>query len=852
MMKMTQTFRLTLCGLLLAVMAVSTAFSAPKAAPDVLALRRAIADLTEHWGDRYPRGQEFLNRLDALEKQPRFSLPAFERLKSEALLANPLLTAQPILFVVRAQYLSDHHNTETMFQTGEINTKSFVGGGALKVIDLNTSRVRTLLETREGLIRDPEVGFDGKKIVFSLRKNIREDYKIHEIGAEGGAPRQLTTMPGVFDIDPFYLPDGSIAFTSSREPKYCMCNVHIMGNLYRMAADGANIHQIGKDTLFEGHGSLLPDGRILYDRWEYVDRNFGDAQGLWTANPDGTNHAIFWGNNTPSPGAVLDARAIPDTPLVIGILSSCHDRPWGALGIIDRRLGLDGRAPIVRTWPAAAADLATTQGEILFDRYKKVMPKYEDPYPLGDAAHGGAGKYFLCSRLTAPKGEAMGIYLIDVFGNEVLLHAEALGCYDPMPLAPRPRPPVVAERSNYAGNEGSFYIQDVYEGTQMRGVRRGEVKSVRVVEEPEKRHWTIPAWGGQGVERPAMNWHDFNNKRILGTAPVEADGSAYFTVPAGRFLYFQLLDANGMMVQSMRSGTLAQPGEVASCVGCHEERRATPGAPASRSTLALRRAPTRLVPWHGPERAFNYLAEVQPVFNRYCLACHDTGKRAAQKLNLSPDRDLVFNTSYNELWRKKLTGAIGAGPPQIQEPRAWGSAASPLIKKLRAGHHGVKLDPESFDRLVTWIDLNAPYYPDYATAWPQGLGGRAPLEPSQLNRLEELLVVKLAKWASHNGNTGPLVSFERPELSPCLVPLRGATDGKYGEVLSIIQSGASALKVNPNPDAPGFTPCETDRRREEKYQRLLAAERRSREAILKGQKVYDVIPDGIAKETAKN
>lgn len=840
-----------LCGVLLTVMTVA-ATVVPAATPDTAALRHAIVDLKTQWGGRYPRGQEFLSRLDTLEKQPRLPRPAFERLKSEALLANPLLTAQPILFVVRAQYRSDHHNTETMFQTGEINTNSFAGGGALKVLDLKTSQVRTLLETREGLIRDPEVSFDGTRIVFALRKNITEDYKIHEIGADGTGHRQLTTMPGVFDIDPFYLPDGSIAFTSSREPKYCMCNVHIMGNLYRMEGDGANIHQIGKDTLFEGHGSLLPDGRLLYDRWEYVDRNFGDAQGLWTANPDGTNHAVFWGNNTPSPGAVIDARAIPGTPLVIAVLGSCHDRPWGALGVIDRRLGLDGRAPIVHTWPAAAADLATTRGEILFDSYKKVNPKYEDPYPLGDAARGGAGKYFLCSRLTGKgKAEEMGLYLVDIFGNEVLLHAEAPGCYDPMPLAPHPRPPVVAGRRDFATTEGTFYIQDVYEGTQMRGVRRGEVKSVRVVEEPEKRHWTIPAWGGQGVERPAMNWHDFNNKRILGTAPVEADGSAYFTVPAGRFLYFQLLDANGMMVQSMRSGTLAQPGEVASCVGCHEERRATPGAPTGRTTQALRRAPSRLAPWHGPERAFNYLAEVQPVFNRHCLGCHDTGKRAALKLNLAPDRDLVFNTSYIELWRKKLTGAIGAGPPQIQEPRAWGSAASPLIKKLRAGHHGVKLDPDSFDRLVTWIDLNAPYYPDYATAWPRGLGGRAPLETKELARLEKVLSIDLSKWASYNGNTGPLVSFERPELSPCLAPLRGAADGKYAEVLSIIQAGARALKANPNPDAPGFTPCETDRRREEKYQRLLAAELRSREAILKGKKVYDPVPDGITKETAR-
>ena len=637
---------------------------------------------------------------------------------------NPLSGGPEILFVVRAQYKADHHNTETFFQTHEFNTDSFAGGAALKALDPRTGRVRTLLESAEGMIRDPDVHFSGRKIIFSMRKNITEDYKIFEIGTDGHGLSQLTFTPGVTDIDPFYLPDDSIAFSSTREPKYCMCNVHIMANLYRMDADGANIIQLGKNTLFEGHGSLLPDGRILYDRWEYVDRNFGDAQGLWTANPDGTNHAVYWGNNTASPGAVIDARAIPGTPQVIAVLGSCHDRPWGALGIIDRRLGLDGRAPIVRTWPPKAVDLATTRGEILFDRYKSVMPKYEDPYPLSDRA-------FLCSRLTG-EGERMGIYLLDLAGHETLIHVEGQGCYDPMPLAPRPRPPVIPVRRNYENKDGVFYVEDVYQGTAMQGVKRGEVKSLRVVEEPEKRHWTKPAWGGQGVERPAINWHDFNTKRILGTAPVEADGSAYFQVPSGRFVYFQLLDKDGMMIQSMRSGTMVQSGEQGGCIGCHDERRTAPPSAVRKITAALRREPTRLAPWHGPERTFNYLAEVQPVFDRFCVKCHDFGKPGAKRFVLARDRDLVFNVAYNELWRKKLTGAIGAGPPQIQRPRSWGSYTSPIVADMIKERKKLGIDQESMDRVITWIDLNAPYYPDYASAWPDNLAGRAPLDDRQL------------------------------------------------------------------------------------------------------------------------
>ena len=173
----------------------------------------------------------------------------------------------------------------------------------------------------------------------------------------------------------------------------------------------------------------------------------------------------------------------------------------------------------------------------------------------------------------------MGLYLLDTFGNQLLLHAEGPGCFDPMPLAPRSRPPVIPARRSFEQTPGSFYVQDVYRGTHMRGVERGEVKWLRVVESPEKRYWTQPVWGGQGIEGPAMNWHDFSNKRILGTVPVNEDGSAWFTVPPERYVYFQLLDADGMMIQSMRSGVIAQPGETASCIGCHDERRARPRFP---------------------------------------------------------------------------------------------------------------------------------------------------------------------------------------------------------------------------------------------------------------------------------
>jgi hypothetical protein len=612
-----------------------------------------------------------------------------------------------------------------------------------------------------------------------------------------------------------------------------MCNRHIMANLFRMEADGANIHQIGKSTLFEGHGALMPDGRILYYRWEYVDRNFGDAQGLWTVYPDGTNHALYWGNNTPSPGAVLDPRIIPDTGLALCVFGSCHDRPWGALAIVDRRLGLDLRSPVVRTWPAEAIG-RVSEGDwstFNFDTFSTVSPKYEDPYPLSD-------QYFLCSRMTG-QGELMGIYLLDVFDNEILLHIEAPGCYDPMPLGSRPRPPILPARRNFENKEGYFYVADVYRGTHMQGVERGSVKYLRVVESPEKRYWTPSAWEGQGQEAPAMNWHDFNNKRILGTVPVEEDGSAYVAVPSDTFVYFQLLDGNGMMIQSMRSGTIVQSGEKQGCLGCHEDRRSAPAPSQGKILKAMRRDPSALTGWYGPPRLFSYQAEVQPVFDRHCVRCHDYGKEAGKVLNLAPDRDLVFNTAYNELWRKKHVHAIGAGPAPIQPAYSWGSRASTLVDVVRKGHQDVQLDRESLDRIVTWIDINAPYYPHYASAYPQNLGGRCPLSGAQIQRLTELTGVRFATLQSFAKDQGPQVSFDRPECSPCLARFPSKDDSCYQEALAIIQAGRDLLNQRHRADMAGFQACPVDQQRETKYLARRDIERRNREAIRTGQKCYD-------------
>ena len=800
--------------------------------------------------------------LKDLTLQVAFARRAMDALRQRALVReNPLVNAHEIAFVTRDQWSQDHHNTATIFQCGEINQNSYRTQGALKAFNPRTGAVRVIVPEQAGrTVRDPEVDYDGRRIVFSMRVGKGDDYHVYTVNADGSGLAQLTRAKGVSDIDPVWLPDGDILFSSTRNPKYCMCNRHIMANLFRMKPDGANIHQLGVSTLFEGHSSVLPDGRILYDRWEYVDRNFGDAQGLWVCNPDGTRHAIYWGNNTTSPGGVINARAIDpdDASKVITVFGSCHDRPWGALGIIDRAKGVDGQDPVLRTWPASYRERIHAGGREDFDSTRGIAVKYADPFPI-DAGH------FLAVRMTG-RGQEMGIVYLDLHGNEVPVYEEAPGCHSPVILRAAKKPVVQSEKRNFDAPSapGRFYVQNVYVGTHMKDVKPGAVKALRIVESPEKRSWTGPqGWFGHGEEAPAMNWHSFENKRILGTVPVEEDGSAYFEVPANTFVYFQALDGEGKLVQSMRSGAYVQPGETYGCVGCHENRVGE-AAPVTKKPIAMQRAPSKLDGAYNlaglekgtPPHFYSFQKEVQPVFTKHCVKCHDyltcdgegaaatPRQRASEKLNLSGDRGAFFCASYVDLWALGAISCVGGGPASIQPAYGWGSHASKLTKKLD-GHGGVKLSDEERGRIITWMDINAPYYPRYECAYPDNPGGRMPLTFDERRKLEELCGAKIAN--SHGARQREQLDFDHPECSRILNSVRPGVaaapspsqKARYDAALALIRAGAARLAQTPRCDMDGFVPCPKDQEREARYQRRLAAERRIYEAIRGNFKVYD-------------
>lgn len=710
--------------------------------------------------------------------------------------AQEQLKGKQLLYIEREQYAADHHNTATLFQFGEINESSFNPGSAMRIFDVDTKTSRTLIEAKEGIVRDPELSFDGKKVLFSMRKSKEDFYHIYEMDIDGKNLKQLTFSTGISDIDPLYLPDGGIVFSSTRQPKYCMCNRHIMCNLYRMDADGSQITQIGVSTLFEGHSTLLNDGRILYDRWEYVDRNFGDAQGLWTVNPDGTKHAIYYGNNTASPGGVIDGRPIDGSNLIVCTFGSCHDRPWGAIAIIDRRKGVDGVEPVVHIWPEKSRELV---GKGDLDSFKWIENFYEDPFPLNE-------NYLLASRTIWFKrgswnveDQKMGIYLLGRDGTEELLLEGNQSLFDAQIVGPRFKPNAIPTMRNFEEKNGRFYVQNVYEGTHMAGVEKGVVKYLRVIESPEKRTWTARGWFGQGEQAPGVNWHSFENKQILGEVPVEEDGSVSFEAPAGKHLFFQLLDKDKKMIQSMRSGVSLMPGETNGCIGCHEDRLSIPVA-SSAQPVALKKAPQKLTGWQDKAPVkFSFMEQVQPILNKNCVSCHDFDANNREKLVLAKDKNPFFNAAYINMYVKKVVTLVGGGAAPIQQAYSWGSYPSKLTRIIEENHKGVKLSRKEKEVLYTWMDLNGVYYPVYESAFDTTLAGRSPLNDSEIDQLFKLTGVNLQNLNGYNRKLTAQIAFDRPELSPCLDSIRHDKE-KFRQAVAIIKLGQKRLKETPRGD----------------------------------------------------
>ena len=558
-----------------------------------------------------------------------------------------------------------------------------------------------------GVYRDPDLSWDAKHLVFAHKNAKDGSTSLYEIGVDGHGLRRLTdpeyqcTTPppvralgtGHHDITPAYLPDGRIVFTSTRPAGRVPCFNSEVDMLHVMNADGSNIRCLSVNNVNEFDPAPLPDGRILYGRWEYVDKTALYMQSLWTMLPDGTQETALFANNIAKPTAVLDARPVPGTSLVAASLTPHNGQAVGAIAIVDPRLGKNELAAVVNFTPEYPVQM--DQG--LRDGPCDPWPLSENDVMFANNAIGGHGI----------------IELVDRAGHRELVHAEPdISCYAPTLVKPRTRPMVVSETTSEDDN-GQFMVHDIYRG--LAGVRRGDIKWLRIVEETT-RISGIPGGGRWWNQAFLISWQGaYVVKNILGVVPVHEDGSAYFEVPAGRALYFQALDERGREIQRMRTFVQAAPGVTRSCVGCHENKMTTPAN--GRTALAHRQAPARPVPESWGSGYIDYATMIQPILDNHCVTCHGGENDIAAGIDLTGGWTWAFNISYETLLKNNLVGFIrchnsDTTSSDILAPRTIGSGAAPLTELLLDGHGDriTGLAEEERQMMMAWMDTNSNYY----------------------------------------------------------------------------------------------------------------------------------------------
>lgn len=667
------------------------------------------------------------------------------RLRRQLVLANPLFNLSSLLFVKHVPSVMSHQLTQVYGYCAR------PGGGVFVLTEPGVSmRTRNITPATlpPGNFMTPELSYDAQKVVFAYcpvkeapnswdfndqTRHLR--YHIHELSLASGAVRPLTQGDSD-NFSPVILPSSEVLFISTRRGGYHRCGRGpcFVYTLARMGPDGQNARSVSFHETHEWDPCLLNDGRVVYTRWDYVDRNAVHYEQLWSALPDGGNARIYYGNNTWNPTGIWEARAIPGTSRIMATASPHHGMSAGSVILVDTTRGVDGKEPLTRLTPDArfpesesplafgpkptAYDFDTPvtsywRTPLLEPWMEKNVPEeekrwpghcYKSPWPLSET-------FFIVSysfdQLVGEPGpnipNMFGLYFADAFGNKELVYRDpAISSLWARPLASRTSPPDLT-KSGPGTNEGTgtFFLSNVMEswpnlpaGTPITHLRIIQVllKTTPNADSPRV---------GAAFAAPG--------KQVLGTVPVEADGSALFEVPARTPVLFQALDAKGRAVQTMRSLVYLQPGERQSCVGCHEHRMKT--AAAAAPAQASRRAPSRIKPGPDGSRPFSYPRLVQPVLDRHCIKCHDGKEPNRSILTSEPEGD--FTKSYNALVSRVSFSAWNR-PEQnfepLTEPLRFGTAASPLTKMLDEGHGKVTLTPEEEERLYTWMDANALFY----------------------------------------------------------------------------------------------------------------------------------------------
>ena len=711
---------------------------------------------------------------DAPENIQRSLYIQARRVVREMALANPLLDFDTILFVKRAPGTLPHMSDQYY------GWWSRPGGGIYLLENFKSDRPSSRCLTEKwpaGSFLRPELSYDGTKVLFAYcryyphvagmekvdKDKLPEDafYHIFEMNIDGTDTRRLTH--GRYDdFDARYLPaetrhpaqtDHDIVFLSTRKGQFVQCSmagsastnqatlpdsyVRCGGDnkrpcavftLHAMDSNGENLRPVSAFENFEWTPSIAHDGNIIYARWDYIDRFNGHFMSLWSTNQHGSNPQLVYGNYTEKPQCIFEARAIPNSQKLIFTAAAHHSIEGGALALLDRSRGTEGTDPITRLTP----DVCFPEAEGWSPTY------YANPYPLSEQFYLVAWSdrplppHHGSSQVTDARNpvNALGLYLYDSFGNLELLYRDPeISSMYPIPLRRREKPSIHPDTVDWEGTqEGRFIVLDVYKGLQNQSqassaIRHGSIKQLRIIGVPPKTqpHMNTPSLG-VSKEDPG--------KFVLGTVPVEKDGSAYFRVPSGISVFFQALDVNGLAIQTMRSLTYVQPGQTLSCIGCHESRQLVP--PVAAQPLAVQREPSKITPGPTGSWPLRFDRLVQPVLDKSCVSCHqpDSTNEIAARLDLSPAMSYENLLSFADKDLEKLAfekdrSIIGQCP----------AGQSKLLDILANGkeHKDLQLNDDDFNRLVTWMDVYA-----------QRLGSFSEHQEEQLRELRQKMMPLLA------------------------------------------------------------------------------------------------------------
>ncbi len=572
--------------------------------------------------------------------------------------------------------------------------KAYTSGGSLRRLDLSTPKSTVLIEDSKGTFRDPAVHYDGKTILFSYRKGGTAQFHLYEIQSDGSGLRQLTF--GIYDdIEPCWLPNDSIMFVSGRARRYVNCWVTQVATLYTCDRTGGNIRQISANVEHDNTPCVLPDGRVVFQRWEYVDRSQVDYHHLWSVNPDGTGQMVYFGNMRPG-GVFIDPQPVPNSNRIVYISSGRHGRNEhaGLVCTVTDRNGPDDPKSV---------------------RVIHKARDLRDPWALSE-------EDFL-----AAQGKRL-VHLSESGKLTVLYTHNGLELNEPRPLMPRKRERIVPNRIDLSKTTGTLMLTDVTVGRNMGGVKKGQIKKLLILESlPKPINYT-------GSMEPISYGGTYTLERVLGTVPVEEDGSAHFDVPANRALILIALDKEGKAVKRMQSFLSVMPGEVTGCIGCHEDRRMAPSSVIAGAPQAMKRKPSGISPVPGIPDIIDYPRDIQPILDKHCVKCHSPKKRDGGIL-LTGDHGPVYSHSYYTL---SATYQYSDGrniPKSNYPPYGFGDAASPIMKMLRGEHHKVQLSKREVEVIRHWIHCGAPYIGTYA-ALIQGMIGSTGYERSHFTAID--------------------------------------------------------------------------------------------------------------------